>query len=102
VSVPLLCLSPHSSINPGELTKRDAFRLDWTAWSKGRPDRRNVIIRGWPLATPPTTLSNIHTAGEMNKLLAAVVDNTCYFEMATRKERDQTTTECKYSLYIAC
>ncbi|KAI0245242.1 hypothetical protein BJV78DRAFT_1158872 [Lactifluus subvellereus] len=76
-----------------ELTKRDAFRLDWTAWSKGRPDRRNVIIRGWPLATPPTTLSNIHTAGEMNKLLAAVVDNTCYFEMATRKERDQTTTE---------
>ncbi|KAI0247021.1 hypothetical protein BJV78DRAFT_1285900 [Lactifluus subvellereus] len=84
-----------------ELAKRDAFRLDWTAWSKGRPDRRNVqvIIRGWPLATPPTTLSNIHTASEMNKLLTAVVDNTCYFEMATRKERDQTTTELDTPLY---
>ncbi|KAI0246008.1 hypothetical protein BJV78DRAFT_1286850 [Lactifluus subvellereus] len=80
-----------------ELMKRDTFCLDWAAWSKGRPDRRNVIICGWPLATPPTTLSNIHTASEMNKLLTAVIDNTCYFEMA--KESDQTTTGLDTPLY---
>ncbi|KAI0246838.1 hypothetical protein BJV78DRAFT_1286066 [Lactifluus subvellereus] len=80
-----------------ELTKRDTFHLDWAAWSKGCPDRHNIIICGWPLATPPTTLSNIHTASEMNKLLTAVIDNTCYFEMA--KESDQTTTGLDTPLY---
>ena len=80
--------------------KRDTFRLDWVAWSKGRPDRRNVVMCSWPLAIPPTTLSNIHTASEMNTLLAAVVDNKCYFEMAIRKDQDQDqTTERKNSIY---
>ncbi|KAH9953265.1 hypothetical protein BGW80DRAFT_1259398 [Lactifluus volemus] len=78
-----------------DLTKRESFRLDWTAWSKGIPDRHNVVIRGWPLAMPPTTLSKIHTASEMNRLLVAVTEKTCYFDMASDNERRQTqcTTE---------
>ncbi|KAH9966230.1 hypothetical protein BGW80DRAFT_1462373 [Lactifluus volemus] len=78
-----------------DLTKRESFRLDWTAWSKGIPDRHNVVICGWPLAMPPTTLSKIHTASEMNRLLVAVTEKTCYFDMASDNERRQTqcTTE---------
>jgi hypothetical protein len=66
----------------GRLTKRESFRLNWKAWSQGLPDRHNVILLGWPLPTPPTALSNISTANEMKRILAAVVEKTCHFDMA--------------------
>jgi hypothetical protein len=67
----------------GELTKQETFRLNWEVWSQGLPDQHNIVIVGWPLLIPPTALSNIHTVNEMNKLLTAVLNKTCYFDKAS-------------------
>jgi hypothetical protein len=96
-----------TGLRVGDLTKRETFRLNWEAWSHGLPDQRNVVIIGWPLVIAPTALSNIHTVCEMKKLLAAVVEKTCYFDIAggtlARGEGDNLKVDkCKSFSLVIC